>query len=104
MAYSRAKRHADQVRMTDILDQVYMLLKNMQTGLGASSVLIRNTVILKHVYPLLRRPLIESALDLLEMLEEQGKIRILPDYTLTYQGHRIAVVGCEPWPWIAKKI
>lgn len=104
MAYSRAKRHADQVRMTEILDQIYTFLKNMQTGLGASSVLIRNRTILQHVYPLLRRPLCESALDLLELLEEQGKIRILPDYTLTYQGHRIAVVDCQPWPWISKRI
>ncbi len=104
MAYSRARRHADHIRIREILEQVYTFLKNMQTGLGASSVVIRNRTILEHVYPLLRRPLSESAIDLLEMLEEQGKIRILPDYAFTYQGHRVAVVDCEPWPWISKKI
>jgi hypothetical protein len=103
MGYSRAKRHADNVRMEDVLEQLYTFLKEKQTGLGASSILVRNKTLLRLVKPVLNRPLSESALDLLEELEVQGKIRILQDYSFVYQGHRIAVVDCEPWPWIAKK-
>ena len=83
---------------------VYSLLYNLQTGLGAASVLVCGEVILTHVFDVLKRPTNRSAVDLLEALEAEGKIKILEDITHTYRGHRVAVVGVEPWPGLTKKI